>query len=127
MTSKEPKNENVKSLKSENKISVKGGSVHEKFEVTDEHLDEPLHNNNPYMELAMQTISNDKTLRNGSIKDLKDFNSQFLTSQAKKTEQLVSMMLIFKKTFDLVDDDIVKLSTKNEPLKNEIVSYDENR
>ena len=36
------------------------------------------------MELAKQIISNDKTVRNDTIEDLKEFNSQSLTTQAKK-------------------------------------------
>ena len=44
------------------------------------------------MELAMQIISNDKRVRNDTIQDLKEFNSQSLTTQAEKGEQLVSMM-----------------------------------
>ena len=36
------------------------------------------------MELAMQIISNDKTVRNDTIQDLKEFNQQSLTTQAKK-------------------------------------------
>ena len=32
----------------------------------------------------MQIISNDKTVRNKTIQLLKDFNQQFLTTQAKK-------------------------------------------
>ena len=32
----------------------------------------------------MQIISNDKTVRNDTIQDLKDFNQQSLTTQAKK-------------------------------------------
>ena len=32
----------------------------------------------------MQTISNDKTIRNDTIQDLKEFNQQPLTTQAKK-------------------------------------------
>ena len=44
------------------------------------------------MELAIQTISKDKTEINDTIQDLKDFNQQSLTTQAKKGEQLVSMM-----------------------------------
>ena len=40
------------------------------------------------MELAMQIISNEKTIRNDTIQDLKEFNSQSLSSQAKKGEQL---------------------------------------
>ena len=40
----------------------------------------------------MQVISNDRTVRNDTIQDIKDFNQQFLTTQAKKGEQSVSMM-----------------------------------
>ena len=40
----------------------------------------------------MQIISNDKTVRNDTIQDLKEYNSQSLSAQAKKGEQLVSMM-----------------------------------
>ena len=32
----------------------------------------------------MQIISNDKTVRNDTIQDLKEFNQQCLTTQAKK-------------------------------------------
>ena len=41
------------------------------------------------MDLAMQIISNGRTVRNDTIQDLKEFNSQPLTTQAKKGEQLV--------------------------------------
>ena len=75
------------------------------------------------MELAMQIISTDKTVRSNTVNDLKEFNSQSLATQAKKGEQLVSMMPI-KKTFDLMGDDIVDLSTENDTLKNKIGSYD---
>ena len=51
------------------------------------------------MELAIQIISNDKTLRNDTIQDLKEFHSQSLTTQAKKREQLVSMMPTINKSF----------------------------
>ena len=56
------------------------------------------------MELAMQINSNDKTIRNDSIQDLKEFNSQSLTNQAKKGEQLVSMMPASGKAFNLLGD-----------------------
>ena len=72
----------------------------------------------------MQIISNDETVRNDTIEDLKAFNSQSLTTQAKKGEQLVSMMPAIKKAFDLLGDDIVDLSTENDALKNKIGSYD---
>ena len=73
----------------------------------------------------MQTISTDKTVRNDTIQDLKDFNNQSLTTRAKKGEQLVSMMPAFKKAFNLTGDVLVKLHTKNETLENKIGSYDE--
>ena len=52
-------------------------------------------------------------------------NGKTSTTQAKKGEQLVSMMPAIKKAFNLLGDDIVELSTKNDALKNEIGSYDE--
>ena len=36
------------------------------------------------MELAMQFISNDKTVRSKTVQDLKEFNSQSLAKPAKK-------------------------------------------
>ena len=73
----------------------------------------------------MQIFSNDKTVRNDTIEDLKEFNSQSLTTQAKKGEELVSMMPAIKKAFILLGDDLVELSTENDALKNKIGSYDE--
>ena len=77
------------------------------------------------MELAMQLSSNDKTVRNDTIQDLKDFNQQSLTTQAKKGEQLTSMMPAIKKAFNLLGDDIIELSTENDVLKNQIGEYDQ--
>ena len=65
----------------------------------------------------MQIISNDKTVRSDTVQDLKDFNSQSLARQAKKGEQLVSMMPALKRAFDLMGDDIIELSTENDALK----------
>ena len=72
------------------------------------------------MELAKQIISNDQTVRSDTVQVSKVFNSQFLTTQSKKGEQLVSMMLAIKIAFDLTGDDIVEFSTENESLKNKI-------
>ena len=77
------------------------------------------------MELALQLISIDKTVRNDTVQDLKEFNSQSLTTPAKKGEQLVSMMPAVKKAFNLMGDDIVELSTENDALKYKIGNYDE--
>ena len=77
------------------------------------------------MELAMQNISNDNSIRNGTIQVLKEFNQQSLTTQAKKGQQLVSMMPAIKKAFTLLGVDIVDLSTENDALKSKIGDYDE--
>ena len=47
----------------------------------------------------MQNFSTDKTVRSETVQDLRDFNSQFLTTQAKKGEQLGFMMAGIKKDF----------------------------
>ena len=75
----------------------------------------------------MQFISNDQTVRDDTIQDLKEFTSQSLTTLAKKGEQLVSTMPAIKKAFNLLGDDIVALSTDNESLKTKIGSHDEKR
>ena len=77
------------------------------------------------MELAMQLISSDQTVRNNTIQDLKDFNQQSLSTRAKKGEQLVSMMPAIKEAFTLMGNDIVDLSTENDALKEKIGDYDE--
>ena len=77
------------------------------------------------MELAMQLSSNDKTVRNDTIQDLRDFNQQSLTTQVKKGEQLTAMMPAIKKAFNVLGDDIIELSTENDVLKNQIGEYDE--
>ena len=73
----------------------------------------------------MQIISNDNSVRNDTIQDLKEFNQQSLTTQAKKGEQLVSMMPAIKKAFNLMGDGIVDLTVENDALKNQIGEYDE--
>ena len=69
------------------------------------------------MHLAIQIIANVKTVRNDTVKDLREFNNEHLASQAKKREQIFSMMPAIKKAFNLMVDDIVELSTKNDALK----------
>ena len=73
----------------------------------------------------MQIIPNDKTVRSDTVQDLKENNSQSLAVQAKKGEQLVSLMPAIKKVFNLVGDDIVELSVENESLKKQLGDYDE--
>ena len=77
------------------------------------------------MELAMQIISSDQTVRNDTLEDLKEFNSQSLSTKAKRGEELISMMPAIKKAFNLLGDDIVDLSTENDALKNQIGDYDQ--
>ena len=73
----------------------------------------------------MQLSSNDNTVRNDTIQDLKEFNQQSLTTQAKKGEQLTGMMPAIKKAFNVLGDDIIELSTENDVLKNQIGEYDQ--
>ena len=73
----------------------------------------------------MQLISTDQTVRDNTIQDLKDFNQQSLSTQAKKGEQLTSMMPAIKKAFNLLGDDIIELSTENDVLKIQIGEYDQ--
>ena len=73
----------------------------------------------------MQLGSSDQSVRNDTIQDLKDFNQQSLSTQAKKGEQLVSMMPAIEKAFNLLGDDIIQLSVENDALKNQIGDYDQ--
>ena len=73
----------------------------------------------------MELISSDQTVRNDTIQDLKDFNQQSLSTQAKKGEQLTSMMPAIKEAFNVLGDDIIELSTENDVLKNQIGEYDQ--
>ena len=97
----------------------------ENLENSGEFLDENVHNNIRQMELAMQVDSNDKTVRRNTVEDIKEFNSQSLSKEAKKGEHLVSMMPAIEKAFDLWGDDIVDLSTENKAFENKTGSYDE--
>ena len=73
----------------------------------------------------MQLISTDQTIRNDTMQDLRDFNQQSLSTQAKRGEELTAMIPAIKKAFNLLGDDIIELSTENETLKNKIGNYDE--
>ena len=73
----------------------------------------------------MQTISNDKTVRNDTVQDLKEFNSQSLITQTKKGENLVSMMPAIKKAFNFLGDYIVEVSAEDDALKKNIGSCDQ--
>ena len=73
----------------------------------------------------MQIICSDQTVRNDRVEDLKEFNSQSLSTKTKKGEELVSIMPAIKKAFNLLGDDIVDLSTENDALKNQIGDYDQ--
>ena len=66
------------------------------------------------MELTLQIISNDQTLRSDTVRDLKGFSSQSIATQLKKGEQLVSMIPALKKVFDKMGDVIVNLSPETE-------------
>ena len=55
----------------------------------------------------MQVIFNDKGGRSDTMLDIKEFNNKSLAKQAKKGEQIVSMMPDFEKAFELMCDDRV--------------------
>ena len=50
----------------------------------------------------MYLISIDESVGKSTIGGIKDFNSNFLATKAKKGEQLVSMMPAITKVFDLM-------------------------
>ena len=52
------------------------------------------------MELAIQNLCNDRTVRINTVQDLPELNSVSLSAQAKKGEELVSIMPACKKAFD---------------------------
>ena len=54
---------------------------------------------------------------------LKEFKNQSSATQAKKGDQLVSVMPAIKKACNPMGDNIVELHTENESLKNKIGSY----
>ena len=60
----------------------------------------------------MEIVSNDRAVGNDTIQDLKKFNQQSLTTQAKKGDQLVNMMPAIKNAFNLMGEYIVELATK---------------
>ena len=70
-----------------------------KTEINELYSDEILDNNDIKMEVAMLIISTEASVRNDTIQDLYEIDSQFLSSQAKKGEQLSSMMPAIKKFF----------------------------
>ena len=77
------------------------------------------------MELAIQIISNDQTIRSDTLQYLKVFNFHSLATKAKKVEQLVSTTPAIKNAFHLLGNDVVELSTETESLTKIIGSYDE--
>ena len=89
--------ENGRKVKMENYL--KCGSVLENIEINDQKLDENLHNNIPELEVAMQNFSNNKAVRNDTVQDLKEFNSQTLATQAKQRGAVSFCDDCYKKSF----------------------------
>ena len=63
------------------------------------------------MESATQFISISQTVRSNTGQDFKEFNSQSQETQAKKGEQIISIIPAIETVFDFLDGDIVELST----------------
>ena len=57
----------------------------------------------------MQFISTGPTVTSSTVHDLKEFKSQYLSTQGKKGGQLFSMVPAIIKAFDLMGDDIVEI------------------
>ena len=68
------------------KNKLKGSA---KIGIIDSYLDGVIHIINIYMELAMQIISNDQTVKSNTVQDLKYFHSQSLATQAKNGKQII--------------------------------------
>ena len=64
-------------------------------------------------------------MRSYTVPVSKDFNSQSLSTQAKKGEYLVSRMPASKKAFSLLGDDINELFTENDDFENKRGSNDQ--
>ena len=77
------------------------------------------------MDLAIQLISTDQTVRNDTIQGLKEFNQQSLSTRSKRGEELTSMMPAIKKAFNILGDYIIELSTENDVLENQIGDYNQ--
>ena len=73
----------------------------------------------------MQIISTDKTVGSNTVYDVKDFNSQNLSTQVEKRRTSSFFHACYSKSFDLMGHDRVEISTENKSLKNEIDSHDE--
>ena len=61
------------------------------------------------MELALQDISIDKTVKSNKTRDLTVSSSQSSGSQAEKGKQLVSMSSAINKILDILGDDIYNI------------------
>ena len=82
-----------------NKNILKTGTLHENIENNDQYLYEFWNNNDIQTDLAMQIIFKDKTVRSDTIQDLKEFNSQSLSSQAKKGRTVDFNDACYQKSF----------------------------
>ena len=77
------------------------------------------------MDLAIDLVKGDKTIRDETKQALKEFNEQSLQSQAKQGEQLTSMMPAIKKAFELSRDDNYELVVENTVLRDKIGDVNE--
>ena len=82
----------LKPVRTKNKL--KGGA---NIENNEKYLDGIVHNNYLKMDLAIQITANGKTVSSDTMQDLKEFNSQSLSTQSNEGEQPVSMMRAIKK------------------------------
>ena len=87
-----------------------------KLEIIDRYLDKIVHSNQLNLTRNSNFVFN-RFVQSNREPLIKEFNRQSSAAQAKKGKQLVSIMSAFKKVFDFLGDNIVKLSTENEFLE----------
>ena len=78
------------------------------------------------MEIAMQIVSSDKTVRSDT-KEKKRIQQPIFNYSSEKRRAISFHDACYQENFNLLRDDIVELHTENENLKNKIGSYDEKR
>ena len=77
------------------------------------------------MDLAIDIVRGDKSIREETKQAMKEYKQQSLQSQAKQGEQLTSMMPAIKRAFELVRDDNYELVVENNVLRDKIGDVNE--
>ena len=77
------------------------------------------------MDLAIQLATNDKFIREETIRDIKDYNFKSLLTQSKRGEKLIATLSANKKSiYYILGDEIMELGTGRNLLTNKTRDYD---